>query len=312
MKKVISGIVFFLILLAILIGLGFLFSPDYLFKNQTLDKKSDINTRLANEEPYTLDIIILGDSESYTSISPLEWWRDYGYSAYNFGLIGGKVSDVRESLKTILNSQKPKLVLLETNTLYRSDNRGEEASNSISRFIYDLLPITKYHDNWKVPFQDTRKGYYKGFTISHTIDPCDNKEYMIPSDDEDNIMSDNIKTLNEINELCQNNDAKLILYSAPSPPNYNYAKHNSISKVASDMGLEYIDLNLLNNELKIDYTTDTRDGGDHLNAYGAIKATAYIGKYINNKYDITDRRNTSIASANNQLLEDYIRELNDN
>ena len=311
MKKIVSGIAFFIILILILLVLGYVLSPDFLSKNDIVDKKGDVNSRLDREEPDSLDVIILGDSESYTSISPMELWRNYGYASYNFGQVGATLSDVKEAYRTITSKQQPKIVLLETNALYRGDTRNDEANNFITRTIYKVLPVTKYHDNWKVPFQDRREGNYKGFTISHTVDPCENTDYMIPTDKEENIISDNNKTLEEINDLCRKNNATLILYSAPSPPNYNYAKHNALSKLAKELGVEYIDLNLANDEMKIDYTTDTRDGGDHLNVYGAIKATGYIGRWLNERYELPDRRLTDIAPSWNDLLNEYTKEINE-
>lgn len=311
MKKIINSVVFILILILILVLLGFILSPDFLSKNNIVDKKSDINTRLANEVDNSLDIIILGDSESYTSISPMELWKNYGYTSYNFGQVGATLSDVKEAYINIATKQKPAIVLLETNCLYRSDIRNNEAGNMISRVIYNIFPVTKYHDNWKIPFEDKKKGNFKGFTISTTIDPCDNKDYMIATDKEDAILSDNIDTLNDINKLCKENNARLILYSAPSPGNYNYLKHNALEKVANELGVEYIDLNLCNNDIKIDYTTDTRDGGDHLNVYGSIKVSDYIGKYLHDNYSMLDRRNDDIADSFNKMLIDYNKELND-
>lgn len=311
MKKIVDIVVFLAILIVILVVLGFVLSPDFMSKNNAIDKKSDINTRLANEIDNSLDIIILGDSESYTSISPMELWKDYGYISYNFGQVGATLSDVKEALISILSKQKPKILLLETNCLYRSDIRNNEASNLISRIIYRMVPVTKYHDNWKIPFQDMKKGNYKGFTISKTIDPCDNKTYMIPSDQVDEIVNDNIYTINEINDICKDNNVSLILYSSISPPNYNYAKHNSISKLAKDLGVIYIDLNLLNDEIKIDFTTDTRDGGDHLNVYGAIKSSGYIGRYLHDNMNLIDRRNTDVAESFDKMLIDYNKELID-
>ncbi len=305
MKKIISGIAFFLILIAVLIGLGFLLSPEYLLKDYVVDSKSDVSSKLAKEEPYSLDIIVLGDSESYTSISPPELWRDYGYTSYNFGLIGAKLSDIKEAYQTILSSQQPKIVLFETNSLYRVDTGQAEADNFISDLIHKIFPVTAYHDNWKLLFQDTRTGYYKGFTVSHTVDPVENKEYMIPTNDEDNVIEDNRKTLEEINEMCKASSGKLILYSAPSQSNYNYAKHNALSKLAKELNIDYVDMNLVGDEIGIDYTTDTRDGGDHLNVYGASKSTAYIGKYLNDNYDIQDRRNESLTTAWNNMLSEY-------
>ncbi|MCR4610934.1 MAG: hypothetical protein K5644_03450 [Lachnospiraceae bacterium] len=309
MKKILSATIFFLILIIILVGLGFLLSPNYLFKNQMVNKKSDISTKLAKEEPYTIDIIVLGDSESYTSISPPELWRDYGYASYNCGGIGATLTDIQDVYQAVLSNQQPKIVLFETNALYRVDGRRKEADNFISDIMHKILPVTKYHDNWKMLFQDTRKGYYKGFTISHTIDPCDNKEYMIMTDDVENVINDNYDTLKDIYKLCKENGASLVLYSAHSQTNYNYAKHNGLNKIAKELNVDYIDMNLLNDDIKIDYTTDTRDRGDHLNVYGASKSTAYIGKYINDNYNITDRRNTNIAKSWDEMLDEYNKEL---
>ncbi len=308
MKKVVSGLIFFIILIAVLSGLGFLLSPDYLFKDYVAESKSEVSTKLAKEEPCSLDVIVLGDSESYTSISPPKLWRDYGYTTYNFGLIGAKLSDIKEAYKTILSSQQPKVVLFETNSLYRVDNGQAEADNIITDLIHKVFPVTMYHDNWKMLFQDTRKGYYKGFTVSHTIDPAENKEYMIPSDEEDNVISDNLETLKEINEMCRESGGTLILYSAPSRSNYNFPKHNALSKIAKELGVDYVDMNLAGDEIGIDYTTDTRDGGDHLNVYGATKSTAYIGKYLHDRYNISDRRNTDIAPEWNEMLREYENE----
>lgn len=309
MKKVVSGVLFFVILIVILTFLGFVFSPKYLFKNVDLNKISDVDARLAKEENYSLDIIVLGDSLSYSSISPLEWWRDYGYTCYNFGLVGGKLTDVKKAYSTILTSQKPKLVLLETHALYRNDSRDNEANNVISSAINSIFPVTKYHDNWKAPFMDRRSGFYKGFTISHNVAPGENKDYMIPGNEEDEIVSYNIKTLQEINELCIQNGGELLLYSAPSMKNYNFARHKALSVLAADMNVKYIDLNLPGDDLKIDFTTDTRDGGDHLNVYGAIKATGYIGRYIHDNYSLPDKRSSDIASSWNEILEEYTRKL---
>ena len=39
-----------------------------------------------------------------------------------------------------------------------------------------------------------------------------------------------------------------------------------------------------------DWTTDTKDAGSHLNLSGAQKATAYLGAYLKEHYDLPDRR----------------------
>ena len=40
-------------------------------------------------------------------------------------------------------------------------------------------------------------------------------------------------------------------------------------------------------ELKINWQTDSYDGGDHLNLQGAEKVTDYLGEYLKENYDFS-------------------------
>ena len=69
------------------------------------------------------------------------------------------------------------------------------------------------------------------------------------------------------------------------------------------MGCEYIDLNLKNDTLKINWETDTRDAGDHLNYRGAVKVSDYLAKYLKSSGKLIDHRGEADyklwADANN-------------
>lgn len=93
--------------------------------------------------------------------------------------------------------------------------------------------------------------------------------------------------------------------SAPTVANWDMAKHNGIQAFADELGVEYLDLNLLNNAVGIDWSTDTRDKGDHVNLAGAIKVTRYVGWYLSKRYHLPDRRKDEAYASWNDSLKRY-------
>ena len=68
--------------------------------------------------------------------------------------------------------------------------------------------------------------------------------------------------------------------------------------------VKYIDLNV-GNELKIDWSKDTCDKGDHLNYSGAMKVTEYLGEYLSGNYELPDHRKDKAYDAWGQALKAY-------
>ena len=65
--------------------------------------------------------------------------------------------------------------------------------------------------------------------------------------------------------------------------------------------------NITKGDYAIDWSTDTRDGGRHLNCKGAEKVSAYLGKYISENYSFKDKRHSEkYADWNNDYL-DYVK-----
>ena len=110
----------------------------------------------------------------------------------------------------------------------------------------------------------------------------------------------------QIATFCKENNAELILLSIPSVKNCNYKKHNAIDKLAKEYKVEFINLNLMKEEVPIDWEVDTRDKGDHLNHTGATKVTAYLGKYLSTK-NLTDHRSDDKYNHWNKSLDEYLK-----
>jgi len=306
-------ILFFLILIVILVILS---------QGVTIAAKADVNliqyrnkrlVKIQQEKENTIDVLVVGDSESYTSISPLELWGSYGFTSYDCGQSAQKIQETYYMLKTVLHNQSPKLVVLETNVLFRTQTGVSGIGESVADTGNYYFPIFQFHDIWK-PFVFGNRYTvedYKGFIVQDTIASYNGGEYMKVTKGED-VISDMVKdNMNKIIELCKENGAKLLLLSTPSPVNYNYQKHNALKEYAKENSLDYLNLNLKTKELEINWKTDSMDKGDHLNLMGAHKVTKYFGSYLKANYDLTDHRGDTSYQEWDDILKKYVKIIND-
>jgi hypothetical protein len=279
-------------------------------RNHLANGKNGVHQKLTVEPKSSLDVIVLGDSESYTSVSPMQLWHDYGYTVYAAGQPGAKLSETKAVLKTALKKQNPKVVMLETNSIFRYDVVKDRTQDYLSNKIYKKLPLLKEHNAWKSPFMELRGKTYKGFAISSKVKPYAGGEYMMETSKRMKIEQQNIETLESIKKMCDKKGAIFVLYSAPSPKNYNYKKHNTLAALAKKKNVPYLDMNMYLKELDIDWLKDTRDKGDHLNLAGAKKTTDFIGEYLSENYNIPDRRHEDVAERWNKLEKQYNNKVN--
>ena len=294
-------------LLVILYGLSFLFVP----KNNTKDAGMEeiYANGIQGEPPNSIDVVVVGDSESYSSISPLHIWKTTGYTSYVCGSGRQYLSYSKTLLERAFETQSPKLVILETLCIYRQIPAKTVVMDEVSRY----LPILRYHDRWKVM---TREDFsptdgnsyttpYKGYRHNNKVSGADTSNYMAQTEKIASIPLVNRLLVKQIQELCEANGAKLLLLSTPSTVNWNYQRHNGIQELADELDLEYIDLNTKPQEVPIDWSTDTYDRGDHLNYSGSRKVSQFLAKYLEGTQMFSDHRGDSKYASWNTLLQDY-------
>ncbi len=283
MKNILKATLFIIILLLLIFFLSLVFSH---FRTVKGDNISVIG--IIGEKKNSLDYLVLGDSETYTSVIPLELWHKYGYTGYVLGSPAQRLSQTKEILEESLKNQKPKLVLFETNAIFRKLRDYD----MVKIVLKNRLPIFKYHDNWKYFLnkdfsQNTLNE--KGYAYNNTIKKATNIKEKKPTDKRREVDEENIKYFEEILSICKENNIQVILISVPSLKNWSYKKHNTMLDFSKKYNLDFIDFNL-DNSLNINWETDTKDAGDHLNYYGALKLTASLGQYLDNKKILPDHR----------------------
>ena len=289
MKNIVKSVFFVLLLFIILIVLSNIFKP----KNNT--KEYGMHYPKANgilaEKANTIDIVVVGDSESYRAIIPMKLWKDYGFTTYLCGTPEQRLADSYAFVRKIFKNQKPKVVILEADNFYIDSKLVDPIKNC----IYQILPIIEYHDRWKNLNNDdffknvkyTEIQDMKGYEYSTDVEPADDTNYMIYTDEEENIEKLNEIYIKLINKYCKEHDAKLIIVAVPQTEDWSYAKHNAVKKLADEEEIDFIDMNVIREQIGIDWDNETSDKGVHVNYRGGKKSTKYLGEYLQ-KLDILE------------------------
>lgn len=290
-KRICSSLLFLFILFILLYLLSHLFRP----KNNREDfgmGEMKANGILAEREN-SIDVVAVGDSECALAISPMAIWQEQGIVSYNCGTAGQYLYEAYGYLLQAFQRQEIQVVLLDTNLIFRECAAESWLFSKAERW----LPVLRYHNRWKSmraedlgPVKYTWTDEYKGWMFYTESEPYCGGEYMIPTDAVREIPDCNQICLREIVRLCEKEGASLIFISTPSPVNWNYESHNAVQALSDAWHIPYLDMNLMTDEIAIDWQTETKDGGDHLNYLGAAKASAWLGRYLAQQYDLTDHR----------------------
>jgi len=293
--------------------LGFiilLFISSYIFMPKNNNTKFGIRQVSANgilgEPNETMDALFLGDSLVYTSISPMVIWENYGITSYDLATSAQYLYETYEFLDKALKTQKPKIVFLETNPFFRQ----YKIVNVIGAEGKKIFPIFEYHDRWKnltindfindvnYTWTDPNKGYRFKTNVNSADDV--HKDYMKKTEGIEHITKLNYKYIEKIIERCKSEGIEIVLLSTPTMKNCNYAKYRAIKEIAQEFGVEHLDLNL-EVDLKIDWSQETLDKGDHLNYKGARKVSEYLGSYLSQRGLISHKDDTHYDAWNRDL-----------
>ena len=266
--------------------------------------------RILGEPENSIDVVVVGDSLSYTSVSPMELWKEWGITAYVCGQSGQTTQESFHMLKEVFKKQSPRVIAMEAHVLFK----GQTGSNGLKEILGEIgnyyFPLIRNHNIWKCILMGKRyqEENYKGFSFRCDVKPYTKGAYMKKTTKMKEIPSNSLVYMKKIQKLCRKNGANLFLYSAPSPVNYNYAKHNSIQKYAEEHSVEYLDMNLQLDKIGIDWETDSLDKGDHLNLRGAQKTTTYLGQYLKKYQNLVDHREDTSYYSWNDLYAKYRKE----
>lgn len=295
--------------------LNLLFMPKYI--------ESDNDGRISaefNREKLNNNVLFVGSSVVYSAINPIILWEKYGIASFDRGSSSQPTWTSYYLIKDSIEVAKPELVALDVNFMRYEDDYVEEPSNRkvfdgmrISRnkfeaikaakspdeaYIDYIVPLFRFHSRWQyLKAEDIKYLYYKptvsynGYLYSEVVDPA------VGGREVDGLfevrLSDrNAEYLEKIIRLCQENGVQIVLFKTPSyRPKWDENFDSDIRFIADKYDVRYIDFDEKTDEIGLDYSTDTPDGGGHLNCFGAKKFTTYMGQFLKDNYSITDYRN---------------------
>ena len=264
------------------------------------------------------DVIFIGDCEVYENFSPQVLWDDFGINSYIRGSAEQLIWQSYYLLEDTLRYETPKVVIFNVQSMH-IDKPQREAYNrmtldgmkwslakvkSIKASMTDresylgyMFPILRYHSRWSELSEDDINYMFKKPLVSHNgyymrvdVKPAENIPDAKPMGNYQ-FGENAYQYLDRLVKLCSENNIQLVLVKAPSLYPFWYDEwEEQIEEYANEKKLLYINFLEYIEEIGIDYSMDTYDGGLHMNLSGAEKLTRYLGKYLLEQTNVSDRR----------------------
>lgn len=260
----------------------------------------------------SVELMVFGSSHAWKGIDT-SYMTENGINAYNYGCNWQHFNTTQLFIHDAFLTQRPKTVIIDTwfiaEMLKDTDIVGEvyytrplKLTPQKKKYLLDCfgndhekyagyyLPFIAFHGAWDDDFRKFRvetelftvseflekRGYY-GTDKVESIDPMNYADYW----KESALPDESIEILDDILNLCRENDTRVILVTIPAySGEYFYAE--PLKEYAEENGCDYIDFIELIEQVGIDGETDFRDG-DHLNNSGARKIADYLMEYMNHR-----------------------------
>ena len=314
------------ILLAAILLLGFvqmLVTPKYMTSSQD---GALIAEYYSETTPH--DVVFIGDCEVYECFTPPTLWQEYGITSYVRGSAQQLIWQSYYLLEETLKRETPKAVVFNVLSIKYGEPQNEAYNRmtldgmewSASKigaiqasmteeedFLSYVFPLLRFHSRWSKLTDEDWKYLFHRDTVSHNgylmqtaIDPKTDSNISARPLADYTLPEIGFVYLEKMRALCEEKGVEFILVKAPTN-NWKYYWYDEwdaqIVNWAAQNDVAYYNFIPLDEEIGIDWSTDTYDKGVHLNVYGAEKLTSYFGKILVEKYGFSDRRGDAQLDA---------------
>ena len=268
------------------------------------------------DDPTHHDVIFIGDCEVYENFSPVTLWEEQGITSFIRGSAQQLIWQSCYLLEETLGYETPEVVVF--NVL--SMKYGEPQSEAYNRlnldgmrwsaaklgavrasmteeedFLSYVFPLLRYHSRWSELGWEDVTGMFRRESVSHGgfLMRADVKAAgAIP---EGRPLADYqfdetcYRYLDRMTALCAEHGVQLVLIKAPSLYPYWYSQWDEqMETYAREHNIPYLNFLDKIDEVGLDFSQDTYDGGLHLNLSGAEKLTRWCGRWLMENCDLPD------------------------
>lgn len=282
------------------------------------------------------DVIFIGDCEVYENFSPITLWEKYGITSYIRGSAQQLIWQSYYLMEETFRYETPKVMVFNVLSMKYDTPQSTGAQsqreaynrmtidgmrwsmskwNSIqasmtkeerekeAQFSY-IFPILRYHDRWSQLTADDFTYWLKrdqvsdnGYLMQTGVKPLTDEHVEKPLVDY-SFGENSWHYLEKMTQLCKEKGTQLVLIKAPAlSPVWWDQWDAQIEEYAEKNDLTYINMLDFQEEIGIDWQTDTYDTGLHLNVYGAEKASAWFGNILRKDLGVPDRREDAAISG---------------
>lgn len=292
-----------------------------------------------DEAPNSLDVIFLGSSHMFVNANTSVLWDEYGIASYD---LGGSVQPYWNTYHYLVEAfkyQNPKVVVFDVFTAADVDEEYFSYENVIKN-TYGLRFSANKIDAIKASVKEgDRDCYYYEYPTFHRryLEDIDKKDFIFDFDDdyymqncwkgetlmygansmprpEDSVIyNDTIGTLTEKNEkylrkiidLCKEKETPLVLVLNPYYVlEYQMPFFNRVKAIAEETGTEYVNFNLMYDEIGVDFDNDFIDAC-HMKYSGSAKFTRFLAENVLSDYEIIDKRGNKEYKSYDEMVDMY-------
>ena len=167
-RTVRKAVVLLAAFLALLLALSAFFKSMALNYPEFVQSRNRPWVNIQSERNDSIDVLVLGDSESYTTFSPMEIWQQDGISSFVCGQTGQEIEETYYMLKTALRTQKPKIVVFETNSIFQPQSVSEGIQKMIAQTANYYFPVFLLHSMWQYIIRDLLSVIQWNLTLAET------------------------------------------------------------------------------------------------------------------------------------------------